>query len=65
MDGYNTTFLLGFGLFSGAMLVSGMVLNLRDFQPVMLLHQMLESVRRRFVPLYGLARSNAIGVFEW
>ena len=25
MDGWNTTFLLGFGLFSGAMLVSGRV----------------------------------------
>ena len=27
MDGWNTTFLLGFGLFSGAMLVSGRVFN--------------------------------------
>ena len=28
MDGWNTSFLLGFGLFSGAMLLSGRVLSI-------------------------------------
>ena len=33
MDGWNATFLLGFGLFSGAMLVSGRVTNCNKIAP--------------------------------